>query len=165
MKREHLSFLTDLLRERAGQVLPLDRLYVVESRLAPLARREGFASVAALLDALRAATEPRLAQAAAEALVDPETSFFRDHEPFDRLRDMLLPALARARPGRPLRLWSAGCGTGQEAVSLAITALQAQAATPGLQAEIVATDFADHQLPGRPDEALTAAAAEPVEDA
>lgn len=143
MKREHLHFLAELLRERAGQALPGDRLYVVESRLAPLARREGFASVVALIEALRGMAEPRLAQAAAEALVDPETSFFRDREPFDRLRDMLLPALARARPGRPLRIWSAGCGTGQEALSLAIAATQAETAAPGTSVEIVATDFAE----------------------
>lgn len=143
MKREHLAFLVELLRDRTGQALPLDRLYVVESRLAPLARREGFVSVTALIETLRGMAEPRLAQAAAEALVDPETSFFRDREPFDRLREMLLPALARVRPGRPLRVWSAGCGAGQEAVSMAIAGLQAEAANPSLQVEIVATDFAE----------------------
>lgn len=143
LKRDHVQFLSDLLRERAGQSLTADRLHVADSRLAPLARREGFASVGALVDAAKAGAEPRLAQSAAEALVDSETSFFRDRAPFEQFRDRLLPALARARGGRAIRVWSAGCGTGQEAVSLCIAAQEAAEATPGLQTELIATDFAE----------------------
>lgn len=146
MRRDHLQFLTELLLERAGQTLAADRLFLVESRLAPLARREGFASVLALIDALRGGTEPRLAQSAAEALVDPETSFFRDRTPFVQFRDLILPALGRARAGRAVRVWSAGCGTGQEAYSLAMAAEQAEAKHDGLSVEITASDFSEAAL-------------------
>lgn len=146
MRRDHVLFLADLLRERAGQTLPLDRLYVIESRLSPLARREGFASVVALIEVLRSGAEPRLAQAAAEALVDPESSFFRDRAPFEQFRDFILPAMARARPGKPVRVWSAGCGTGQEAFSLAVASEEAETRTDGLKVELTATDFADAAL-------------------
>lgn len=141
LRRDHVQFLVELLAERAGQLLPADRLYVIESRLAPLARREGFASVAALVDAAKAGAEPRLAQSAADALVDQETSFFRDRAPFELFRDRLLPALAKARGGRPIRVWSAGCGSGQEAVSLAVAAEEAAAECPGLKIQLVATDL------------------------
>ncbi len=142
-RRDQVQFLTELLEQRAGQVLASDRLYLVDSRLAPLARREGFASVVALVEALKGGGEPRLAQAAAEALVDPETSFFRDRAPFSQFRDLILPAMARARGGKAVRVWSAGCGTGQEAYSLAIASEQAELRTPGLTVELTATDFAE----------------------
>jgi len=146
VRRDHLLFLTELLAERAGQTLAPDRLFVIESRLSPLARREGFASVAALVEAIKGGAEPRLAQAAAEALVDPESSFFRDRAPFAQFRDLILPAMARARSGKPVRVWSAGCGTGQEAYSLAIAAEHAETRTPGMSVELTATDFAEAAL-------------------
>lgn len=50
-----------------------------------------------------------------------ETYFFRDHGQFDLLRRILLPELiARRTPSKTLRLWSAGCASGEEAYSLAI---------------------------------------------
>ncbi len=48
------------------------------------------------------------------------TSFFRDPDAWDRLRTDLLPELLARRPEGPLRAWSAGCASGQEAYSLAI---------------------------------------------
>src|SRR5438477_3802966 len=51
-----------------------------------------------------------------------ETYFFRDRETFDLLENQILPAIIRARgdTSRRLRIWSAGCCTGEEAYSLAI---------------------------------------------
>ncbi len=146
LRRDQLLFLAGLLAERAGQVLAADRLFLVDSRLSPLARREGFASVQALIDSLKSGAEPRLAQAAAEALVDPDTAFFRDRAPFSQFRDLLLPAMARARGGQAVRVWSAGCGSGQEPYSLAIAAEQAEDAHSGLSVDITASDFSEAAL-------------------
>ena len=48
------------------------------------------------------------------------TGFFRDAEAWEHLRSDVLPGLLAARAGRPLRLWSAGCASGEEAYSLAM---------------------------------------------
>lgn len=76
------------------------------------------------------------------------TEFFRDPDQFDYLRDEVLPTLVqRAREsGEQLRLWSAGCATGEEAYSLAILVSDALAATAGessvgLDVRIFATDL------------------------
>jgi len=62
-----------------------------------------------------------LAEAVLEALTVSETSFFRDAAMFARLRDEILPALLAARSAeKRLRIWSAGCASGQEVWSLAI---------------------------------------------
>ncbi|MEZ0229039.1 MAG: CheR family methyltransferase, partial [Planctomycetota bacterium] len=53
------------------------------------------------------------------------TSFFRDKEPFDVLKTVVFPRmLAAKRPGDPIRIWSAGCSTGEEPYSLAMTLLE-----------------------------------------
>jgi two-component system CheB/CheR fusion protein len=48
------------------------------------------------------------------------TSFFPDADVWEYLDGEVLPALVRDRPGGPIRIWSAGCASGQEAYSLAM---------------------------------------------
>ncbi len=67
----------------------------------------------------------------------PPGAFFHEPRQFELLASGVLPDLARAR--RRVRLWSAGCGAGEEAWSLAMVVEEA-ALPPGLEVEIVATD-------------------------
>src|SRR4051794_30708401 len=53
------------------------------------------------------------------------TGFFRDVEAWEELRSTVLPALLRTRPVGPLRVWSAGCASGEEAFTLAICLAEA----------------------------------------
>jgi chemotaxis protein methyltransferase CheR len=65
--------------------------------------------------------EPALSQRVVEALLNNETYFFRDRNPFDQLAQTALPDLAgRRHDSKRLRIWSAGCSTGQEIYSLAM---------------------------------------------
>jgi len=74
----------------------------------------------------------------------PETRFFREQRQFAVLGEVVLPTLARARPARgPLRLWSAACATGEEACSLAVTALEA---LPGWRIDVLGTDVSNRAL-------------------
>lgn len=146
MRPEDLTFVGALSRAKAGLMLGPERAFFVESRLATLARREGEISVEALVARLRAAPEDPLARAAVEALATPETSFFRDRIPFDHLRDEVLPEMAASRPAGKVRVWCAGCSTGQEPYSLAMMAEEYAARFPKLQLEIVATDLSSRAL-------------------
>ncbi len=69
------------------------------------------------------------------------TSFFRERHHFDILRDQLLPELLRRYRSRPLRIWSAGCSTGEEAYSLAITVLECRQVVARDRVRIIATDL------------------------
>jgi chemotaxis protein methyltransferase CheR len=73
-------------------------------------------------------------------LTNKETFFFREMHHFDVLREQLLPELLRAGP-RPLRVWSAGCATGEEPYSLAITLLEYQARHGKFAVQVIATDI------------------------
>ncbi|CAB3749120.1 chemotaxis protein CheB [Paraburkholderia humisilvae] len=74
------------------------------------------------------------------------TSFFRDPDAFDGIRQHVLPAIMKHKdPGTPLRIWVPGCSTGQEAYSLAIVVTEFLEATQGapLPVQIFATDLSD----------------------
>ncbi len=138
------ALLVELARDHAGLELRADGAFHAEMRLGALARREGEASVETLVARLRAGGDPGLAASAVEALANGETSFFRDRHVFDRLQNELLPALALRRPGRPLRVWSVGCGTGQEVYSLALAAAAAGPGAPVV--ELFASDLSERAL-------------------
>lgn len=68
--------------------------------------------------------------------------FFREAHHFEHLRREILPGLiAAARSGQRVRLWSAGCANGQEAVSIAICLLELEPAAHRLDIRILGTDF------------------------
>lgn len=82
-----------------------------------------------------------------EDVVNNETSFFRNPRHFRLLAEVVLPELDRIRPaGVPLRLWSAGCSTGQEPYSLAITVAEVFGLPPRRPVEILATDISRRAL-------------------
>lgn len=67
------------------------------------------------------AAVPALLDALVGAVTVGETYFFREPQQFDVLREQILPELLARRPAdRPLRIWSAGCATGEEPYSIAI---------------------------------------------
>ena len=76
--------------------------------------------------------------------------FCRDRAVFDILANQVLPSLAdavRQRDEDVLRIWSAGCGSGEEPYSLALTwRCEMQSHFPGMSADIVATDVNPHML-------------------
>lgn len=82
----------------------------------------------------------------AEHVLNHETYFFRNQPHLRALRDVLLPEIHRRKPaGAPIRIWSAGCSTGEEAYSLAITALETLGHA-GRPVEIIGTDLSEAAL-------------------
>lgn len=83
----------------------------------------------------------------AEMVVNHETFFFRNAPQMRALRETLLFELHRRKPpGEPIRVWSAGCATGEEAYSLAITVLETFGPTIVRPVEIWATDLSELAL-------------------
>ena len=141
MSPEEITVLTELVRRRSGVIIDPDKAYLVESRLAPVARREGFASIHDMIQAIAQRREERLIWATVEAMANTETCFFRDRTPFDQFRDDILPVLARL--GRPARICSFGCSTGQEPYSIAMLLDEERDRFPGFKADILACDLSE----------------------
>lgn len=129
-------YVQSLVLEHSAMALGPGKEYLVEARLAPLAEREGLASVAQLVARLRTGTAA-LRDDVVEAMTTNETSFFRDVHPFDALRDVVLPEVLERTGGR-LRIWSAAASTGQEAYSLAMLLADH---FPSATGSILATDL------------------------
>jgi len=145
VKPADYEYLRKFLKQRSGLDLSSDKQYLVESRLIPLARRNGLAGIAELVGSLRGGSDP-LDKEVVEAMTTNETFFFRDKAPFDHLSETIFPALVKARADRrALRIWCAASSTGQEPYSIAMVAKE----FPGLsgwRVEIVATDLSQAVL-------------------
>lgn len=146
MNSQDFEFVSQLLRKRAGIVLTGDKMYLLESRLAPLARKEGLPSIDDLITVVRSRRDERLIAQVVDVMTTNETFFFRDKTPFDHLKDAIFPVLAQARRGSRIRIWCAACSTGQEPYSIAMMLDQNPALTGGVPVEIVATDISDRCL-------------------
>lgn len=144
MNPSTFAFLTGVVKTRSGGIISSDQGYMLETRLAPLLKREALRDLDALAARLKAPRADALAQEMTELLTTNESSFFRDTRPFEHLR-ALLPELHKARaPGQPLRIWSAACSTGQEAYSIAIILAElgeADASFKARRVEIIGTDI------------------------
>lgn len=143
--------LAALVRARSGLTIGPDKAYLLETRLAPLLRREGLANLAALAHQIRTfatgARAANLAQDVVEAMTTNETLFFRDSKPFTHFGQEVLPKLHAARPaGTPLRIWSAAASSGQEAYSAAIVAHENRHCLSGRSIRILGTDIAREPL-------------------
>jgi len=141
------DFLRKLLRERSGLVLAAEKQYLAESRLLPVARRNGMTTIDELIDRMKGKAAISLTTQVVEAMTTNETFFFRDKLPFDHFRDTIMPALiaARAREKR-IRIWCTAASTGQEPYSLAMMLKGMGAAISGFRIDMVATDLSSDIL-------------------
>jgi chemotaxis protein methyltransferase CheR len=125
----------------------MDKLYLLETRLAALIKRETLVDLNGLADRLRRPGSEAIAREVVEAMTTNESFFFRDEKPFHHFRTQALAHLVAARPpGAQLRVWSAASSSGQEAYSLAMIVAEASALLAGRKVEIVGTDIARDQL-------------------
>ena len=141
------DYLRKCLKEQSGLVLSADKQYLVESRLLPVARKAGLASLGELVCALKRGAGDELMTHVVEAMTTNETFFFRDNTPFDNFRRLILPALLAARQNSGIiRIWCAAASTGQEPYSLAIILKEMAADLAGWRIELVASDLSNEVL-------------------
>ncbi|HZZ79566.1 MAG TPA: protein-glutamate O-methyltransferase CheR [Gemmataceae bacterium] len=141
------DYISSLVLKRSGIVLEPEKTYLVESRLLPLARHEGLSSIAELVVKMRESTLNGLHQKVVEAMTTNETSFFRDHSPFEALRTVVLPELIQRRAAeRRLHIWCGASSTGQEPYTIAIVLREHFPACADWNISIVATDLSTDVL-------------------
>ena len=115
------NYVRKLVYDRSAITLEDGKGYLVESRLGPVARRQGLGSFEELITQLRAQPFNGLHWNVVEAMTTNETSFFRDFHPFEALRQTLLPEFLKRRDSQhELNIWCAACSTGQEPYTLAM---------------------------------------------
>ncbi|MGQ0528011.1 MAG: CheR family methyltransferase [Alphaproteobacteria bacterium] len=137
----------DILREKAGILIALDKTSLLDSRLSPVAKRWGYASVELMTLSLKAVPEKQLVEDVVEAMSDHDTCFFQSGAHFNALKNDILPYfLNTLQPFGKIRIWSLGCATGQEAWSLALLLKECAPRLAEGQCEILATDMSRQML-------------------
>jgi chemotaxis protein methyltransferase CheR len=141
------DFFQRLLKARSGLVLSDDKHYLLETRLLPVIRRLGIATLGQLAAKLREPGSAAVEEAVVEAMTTNESFFFRDKAPFEAFTSTMLPHLLRNRAAtQALRIWCAAASTGQEPYSLAILLKENAAKLGGRRVEILATDISNEVL-------------------
>jgi len=142
-----LDYVRDLIRTRSAIVLEPEKAYLVHSRLEPVAKGEGFSSLAELVTKLRMAPYGVLHKKVVEAMTTNETSFFRDLTPFQALREQLLPEIiARKGGSKRLNIWCGASSSGQEPYSIMFTILEYFPEMKDWHIQFTATDLSEGML-------------------
>lgn len=137
------ALIAGIALDEAGLVLQPAKLPMIASRLGRRVRSLGLPDLAAYCEMLRGAGGARDEIPNLIAVLTTNVShFFREAHHFDMLRDRILPPLIdRAAAGGAIRIWSAGCSTGQEPYSIAMTLADLWPACIRHDVRILATDI------------------------
>jgi len=147
MRSEDFELISGLLKQRSGLILPTDKVYLLESRLTPIAHKRGLETLDDLVNEVRLKRKEDLLVEITEAMTTNESFFFRDNKPFDLFKDTVMPQLLESRANQKrIRIWCAAASTGQEPYSLAIILKEMQAKLAGWKVEIVGTDISQKVL-------------------
>jgi chemotaxis protein methyltransferase CheR len=142
LETAEFEYLRHFLAEHSAILLDETKGYLAESRLSPLAYREGATSAQDLIARMRRSSFGELHRKVLDAMMNNETWFFRDHVPFEALRRVIIPELIAERAAtRRLTFWSAASSSGQEAYSIAMTIAEDFGGLPGWTISIIGTDL------------------------
>ncbi len=142
-----VSYVCTTVRQRSAIELDSSKTYLIEARLAPVAKQNGFASIDELIQAVKAKRRLGLESQLVEAMTTNETSFFRDLHPFEALRKTVFPEMRTKNATRKsLNIWSAACSTGQEIYSVAMHLLEHFPELPSWKVQLMGTDLSDEVL-------------------
>lgn len=136
-----------LVKRLCGLALDQTKAYLIETRLSLLLRQHGCTNFGQLYQKVSTDQTGLLHAQVIEAVTTKETYWFRDVSPFVALQQKVLPDLIKANPaGRPIRIWSAACSTGQEVYTIAMVAYEAILTRGNLDIRILGTDISDQAI-------------------
>lgn len=137
---------SDFLEVQCGIVLGDNKQYLVKSRLIPLMTQFSILELSDLIHQSMSYKNRELRTAVIDAMTTNETLWFRDKYPFELLSQKIFPEMLAKK--KSLKIWSAASSSGQEAYSIAMTAMeyQKQKAVLGMNVQIVGTDISNTML-------------------
>lgn len=158
---EDFRFLAAFMSRETGIVLSDHKREMVCGRLVKRLRALGFRSFGEYCEMLRGRQGHAEVENLVNAITTNITHFFREAHHFDHLHDHVLAPRLLERPRRPrVRIWSAGCSSGEEPYSIAMTMADALKGCEGWDALVLATDIDTNVLRRAKDGIYPAAATE-----
>ena len=136
------DYIAKLIKDESGITLEKGKEYLVSTRVEPLAKSLGFSDIASFIVQVRQASDLTKRRQLIEALTTHETSFYRDHEPFEVMRLKVLPEIIeRQRTKKELTIWSGAASSGQEPYSVCMLLKEYFPELSGWKVNYVATDI------------------------
>ena len=116
-----LPLLRDFIAQRSGTFFSDDQIDLLGDKTAELITALGLRSFLDFYYMLKY-DDTTMAHWASlqDRLAVPETYFWRQPEHFTALTESVIPEIARLNPGKPIRIWSAACCSGEEPLSIAM---------------------------------------------
>ncbi|MDR3494343.1 MAG: protein-glutamate O-methyltransferase CheR [Ancalomicrobiaceae bacterium] len=146
-REKEFRFIAELMHATTGIKLNPSKMNMVYARLVRRLRELDLSSFSAYCNLLRGPDGQEEMSHLFNALTTNLTRFFREPHHFDHLRDVVVPALvARASRSRRIRIWSAGCSSGEEPYSIAMVLAEQIHDLDAWDARILATDLDSHML-------------------
>ncbi|WP_455217762.1 CheR family methyltransferase [Kaarinaea lacus] len=118
----------DHMKNASGIVLGDNKKILVMNRLKKMMQKSGTQSVEAILKQMK--SNESLRHQVMDSMTTTDRTWFRDVYPFDMLREKILPEIAATQP-QEVRIWSAGCSTGQEPYSISMAVQEYLELKPG----------------------------------
>ena len=147
IQTEDFELLRGIVKSRSGLTLSPDKAYLLENRLMAVARKWGMDDIEGLATTVRGEPGEELLREITEAMTTNETLFFRDNSPFDQLKNVVFPRMmANRQDTRHIRIWSAGCSSGQEPYSISMILKEMGSILADWRIEILATDISRAML-------------------
>ncbi len=137
--RADFDYLRKLVTENTGIIADEDKYTMYYSRLARRVRKLGLKNFSEYRGFLNKNHDREIIELV-NSVTTNLTSFFRENHHFEFLKDTIVPVL-KNRGNRKIRIWSAGCSTGEEPYSIAITLAQAIPDYKSWDIKILATDL------------------------
>lgn len=142
LSQEDYATLCGFLRDRTGLSFTEAKRYFVDRRVAARMQAVGATGLRAYMNLLRFQASGEELQRLVNLMTVNETYFFREKYQLDCLVNSVLDELVRGRPkGSRLRIWSAGCATGEEPYSIAIMLLENWGRVDDYEIELLASDI------------------------
>jgi chemotaxis protein methyltransferase CheR len=137
-------FIRELVEERTGIMLSENKRDLVYGRLSRRLRELGMDRFSDYCELLQSGHDEEMVNFV-NAITTNLTSFFRENHHFDYLGKSLLPSLLKQKlkhnSERRLRIWSAGCSTGEEPYSIAMVVKEVLGSSQNWDVRILATDL------------------------
>lgn len=147
MTETEFKAVADIAYREAGLVFPPEKASLVSTRIRRRVRSLGLSGFSDYITLVNSASGEQERRTMISSLTTNVSHFFRENHHFEYLKSEILPELiSRAKRGERVRLWSAGCSTGQEPYSLALTALSLDENLDRYDIKILATDIDENVI-------------------
>ena len=143
--RKDFDFLSKTINERTGIVVSEDKFNMFYSRLSRRVRALKLGSFREYCDVVQNDRDGNETNELINAITTNLTAFFRENHHFEYLSKTVIPELQAKNSDRKIKIWSAGCSTGEEPYSLAIT-LKESSLSPQWDLQLQATDLDSNVL-------------------